>query len=35
VHATTLRGTYEELASGFRALIDDYVATKYSPRPSS
>jgi (E)-4-hydroxy-3-methylbut-2-enyl-diphosphate synthase len=32
VHATTLRGTYEELASGFRALIDEYVATKYIPR---
>jgi (E)-4-hydroxy-3-methylbut-2-enyl-diphosphate synthase len=32
VHATTLRGTYEELASGFRSLIDDYVATKYAPR---
>ena len=32
VHATTLRGTYEELAAGFRALIDDYVATKYAPR---
>src|SRR5690349_12736798 len=32
VHATTLRGTYEELATGFRALIDNYVATKYAPR---
>jgi len=32
VHATTLRGTYEELAAGFRALIDDYVATKYARR---
>src|SRR6187431_2207801 len=32
VHATTLRGTYEELAAGFRSLIDDYVATKYAPR---
>src|SRR6186997_1714888 len=32
VHATTLRGTYEELAAGFRALIDDYVATKYTAR---
>src|SRR5262252_6460434 len=30
VHATTLRGTYEELAAGFRALIDEYVATKYA-----
>jgi (E)-4-hydroxy-3-methylbut-2-enyl-diphosphate synthase len=32
VHATTLRGTYEELATGFRTLIDEYVATKYAPR---
>jgi (E)-4-hydroxy-3-methylbut-2-enyl-diphosphate synthase len=31
-HATTLRGTYEELAASFRALIDDYVATRYAPR---
>jgi len=29
---TTLEGTYEELSAAFRALIDDYVATKYSPR---
>ena len=28
----TMRGTYEELAAGFRALIDDYVATKYARR---
>jgi (E)-4-hydroxy-3-methylbut-2-enyl-diphosphate synthase len=28
-HFTTLRGSYEELAEGFRALIDDYVATHY------
>jgi (E)-4-hydroxy-3-methylbut-2-enyl-diphosphate synthase len=28
-HATTLRGTYEELAEGFRALVDDYVATRF------
>ncbi|HEV8395698.1 MAG TPA: flavodoxin-dependent (E)-4-hydroxy-3-methylbut-2-enyl-diphosphate synthase [Vicinamibacterales bacterium] len=32
VHAATLRGTYEELAAGFRALIDEYVASKYAPR---
>jgi len=32
VHAMTLRGTYEELAAGFRSLIDDYVATNYTPR---
>src|SRR5881392_581966 len=31
-HATTLRGTYEELAIAFRALIDDYVATRYAKR---
>ncbi len=31
-HATTLRGTYEELSSGFRELVDTYVATKYSRR---
>jgi (E)-4-hydroxy-3-methylbut-2-enyl-diphosphate synthase len=30
-HHTTLRGTYEELATAFRALVDDYVATR-SPR---
>src|SRR6187399_2801504 len=35
VHATTLRGTYEELAVGFRTLIDDYVATKYAPRATT
>jgi (E)-4-hydroxy-3-methylbut-2-enyl-diphosphate synthase len=29
VHTTTLKGNYEELARAFRALIDDYVATKY------
>ena len=28
-HHTTLRGTYEELSASFRALIDDYVTTKY------
>jgi (E)-4-hydroxy-3-methylbut-2-enyl-diphosphate synthase len=26
---TSLRGTYEELAAGFQAILDDYVATKY------
>ena len=31
-HATTLRGTYEELASGFRALVDNYVETRYPRR---
>jgi (E)-4-hydroxy-3-methylbut-2-enyl-diphosphate synthase len=28
-HFTTLRGTYDELSEAFRALVDDYVATKY------
>jgi (E)-4-hydroxy-3-methylbut-2-enyl-diphosphate synthase len=31
-HATTLRGTYDELAIAFQALIDDYVAGTY-PQP--
>ncbi len=26
---TTLKGTYDELAAAFQALVDDYVATKY------
>jgi (E)-4-hydroxy-3-methylbut-2-enyl-diphosphate synthase len=29
VHAMTLRGNYDELAEGFRKLIDDYVERKY------
>jgi (E)-4-hydroxy-3-methylbut-2-enyl-diphosphate synthase len=29
-HFTTLRGTYDELAEGFRSLLDNYVATHYS-----
>jgi (E)-4-hydroxy-3-methylbut-2-enyl-diphosphate synthase len=33
-HFTTLKGTYEELSSAFRALVDDYVATRY-PRHES
>ena len=32
-HATTLRGTYEELADAFQGLVDEYVATRY-PRKS-
>ena len=32
-HHTTLRGTYEELAVAFQALIDDYVETRY-PAPA-
>jgi len=31
-HFTTLRGTYDELADGFRALVDNYVATHYSSK---
>ena len=31
-HFTTLKGTYEELAVSFRALVDDYIATKYTKR---
>ena len=31
-HATTLRGTYEELDAAFRHLVDDYVATRYPRR---
>ena len=31
-HATTLKGTYEELDVAFRALVDDYVATRYTKR---
>jgi (E)-4-hydroxy-3-methylbut-2-enyl-diphosphate synthase len=30
---TTLKGTYEELASAFLALIEEYVTTKYPTRP--
>jgi (E)-4-hydroxy-3-methylbut-2-enyl-diphosphate synthase len=33
-HHTTLRGTYDELAIAFRALVDDYVETRY-PRKVS
>jgi (E)-4-hydroxy-3-methylbut-2-enyl-diphosphate synthase len=31
-HFSTLRGGYDELAAGFQALIDDYVATRYPRR---
>jgi (E)-4-hydroxy-3-methylbut-2-enyl-diphosphate synthase len=34
VHATTLRGTYDELALAFQRLLDDYVEAKY-PRKSA
>ena len=33
-HHATLRGTYDELSEAFRALVDDYVATKY-PRKAA
>ncbi|MEZ5292534.1 MAG: flavodoxin-dependent (E)-4-hydroxy-3-methylbut-2-enyl-diphosphate synthase [Vicinamibacterales bacterium] len=33
-HHATLRGSYEELAAAFQALVDDYVATHY-PRRSA
>ncbi len=32
-HATTLRGTYEELAVAFQRLVDEYVDTRYPRRP--
>jgi (E)-4-hydroxy-3-methylbut-2-enyl-diphosphate synthase len=31
-HVKTLRGTYDELAAAFQALVDDYVDTKYMKR---
>jgi (E)-4-hydroxy-3-methylbut-2-enyl-diphosphate synthase len=31
-HHSTLRGTYDELSEAFRALVDDYVATRYPRR---
>jgi (E)-4-hydroxy-3-methylbut-2-enyl-diphosphate synthase len=31
-HFTTLRGTYEELSTGFRSLVDQYVSTRYPRR---
>jgi (E)-4-hydroxy-3-methylbut-2-enyl-diphosphate synthase len=31
-HHTTLRGTYDELATAFRELVDQYVETKYPRR---
>jgi (E)-4-hydroxy-3-methylbut-2-enyl-diphosphate synthase len=36
-HFTTLKGNYDELSTAFRALVDDYVSTRYAkkeaPRP--
>ena len=34
-HFTTLRGTYDELADGFRALVDNYVATHFPARQTT
>jgi (E)-4-hydroxy-3-methylbut-2-enyl-diphosphate synthase len=31
---TTLKGNYDELSAAFRALVDDYVATKYPKKDS-
>ncbi len=31
-HATTLRGSYDELSEAFRRLIDDYVEARYARR---
>jgi (E)-4-hydroxy-3-methylbut-2-enyl-diphosphate synthase len=32
-HHTTLRGTYDELAAAFRALVDGYVSSRYQRKP--
>ena len=34
-HATTLRGSYDELSEAFRRLIDDYVEAKYARKPEA
>jgi (E)-4-hydroxy-3-methylbut-2-enyl-diphosphate synthase len=34
-HFTTLRGTYDDLAAQFQALVDDYVANKYTRREAA
>jgi (E)-4-hydroxy-3-methylbut-2-enyl-diphosphate synthase len=34
-HAVTLRGTYDELAAGFRDLVDAYVASHYPAKPTA
>jgi (E)-4-hydroxy-3-methylbut-2-enyl-diphosphate synthase len=31
-HRTTLRGTYDELFTAFRTLVDDYIASKYAKK---
>ena len=33
-HVTTLRGTYDELATAFQALVNDYVERRFISRPS-
>jgi (E)-4-hydroxy-3-methylbut-2-enyl-diphosphate synthase len=33
-HATTLRGSYDELSEAFRRLIDDYVEERYAKKPA-
>ena len=32
-HFTTMRGNYDELAEGFRSLLENYVASHYPARP--
>ena len=34
-HVTTLRGTYDELAAAFQALVDDYVETNYPKKTAA
>ena len=34
-HATTLRGSYDELSEAFRRLIDDYVEERYAKKPAA
>src|SRR6266853_432662 len=34
-HVTSLRGTYDELASAFRKLVDDYISTKYAAKTAA
>jgi (E)-4-hydroxy-3-methylbut-2-enyl-diphosphate synthase len=34
-HFTTLRGNYDELAEGFRRLVEEYVETKYPRRTAA
>jgi (E)-4-hydroxy-3-methylbut-2-enyl-diphosphate synthase len=31
-HATTLRGTYDELAAEFQRIVDEYIERKYARR---